>query len=629
MNAAADRIDFLPEDTALQFNQSPPSQVQKKVISGSGAQTIFFDDPLRPVIGIWFYQSSVDDATLRFYSDGTTYFQRVEEGWTKATFADSISISRVRMTLSDSHDPANVQIKYIYPTPYFASASINKTIFQAGDFMTISGVIAPKPGIASGEKVIIRFLDARGNIYDTQTNVQENGTFAFGLDLPSTLDTPGLYIVELQYLDDIREFPFSVDPPILIEPASVQFDLGSTGPDTHTLRISNHGATAIGAFRMLSSYDISPMISSTMGDLGSIPANSESNFTLTFANPSEAYFDSYDGYIFVTSSGVIISRINIHAESNVAAKADEETSLQGTIKSKNRNVQLELESLVTFNVEKEEWYFGQFAIKNVGAVPVNNLTLSISDTINDWVFFSDSEGPEYFGTLPGNSTEMVKLMAKLPSTIPNDRYFGEIAISAEGELEGNVRVVITKEYPTLESASASSTIAPAETLGLNSSLLRISNQPLAVVYYNIISEDVQDNVTQFAVIGNTTLTLNSTETITTNDTGNVTLTFTASGGVILEGQFTITTEDGLENAIVIMTEFLNRGNSPRIGIASFSTDSTGKLAPLDSLVAIVLDKEQPDGSIQVQFFEWKAGPLVDNNQTETAPNNQVDNTSSN
>ena len=170
-------------------------------------------------------------------------------------------------------------------------------------------------------------------------------------------------------------------------------------------------------------------------------------------------------------------------------------------------------------------------------------------------------------------------------------------------------------------APASALASNATSEGTNSSL-QISDHPLAVGHYSTVSENFANNMIQLSIAGNTTITLpNSTETITTNDTGNVTITFTESGGGILEGQVHLTTEDGLENATITVTEFFSSESAPGRGIASFSTDSTGRLAPLDSIVAVTLDEDQPDGSARVSFFEWHSGPLVENNQANTTLNN--------
>lgn len=132
---------------------------------------------------------------------------------------------------------------------------------------------------------------------------------------------------------------------------------------------------------------------------------------------------------------------------------------------------------------------------------------------------------------------------------------------------------------------------------------------------------------QISVVGNTTISLpNSSETITTNDTGNATITFTQSGGAILQAQVFLKSKDGLENATITATEFFDSESSPGRGVALFSTNSTGKLAPLDGIVAITLDEDQLDGSTQVSFFEWQTGSMqnnqanvTDNNQTATTP----------
>jgi plastocyanin len=165
-------------------------------------------------------------------------------------------------------------------------------------------------------------------------------------------------------------------------------------------------------------------------------------------------------------------------------------------------------------------------------------------------------------------------------------------------------------------ASNAVTAAPLEPAGQNDTSLEISDRPLAVGHYITASENSVNNTLQISVVGNTTITLpNSTETITTNDTGNVTITFTESGAGILEAQLLLTTADGLENATVTATEFFSSENAPGRGIASFSTDSTGRLAPLDGVIAATLDEDQPDGSARVSFFEWR----VDQPGNQTAP----------
>jgi hypothetical protein len=97
---------------------------------------------------------------------------------------------------------------------------------------------------------------------------------------------------------------------------------------------------------------------------------------------------------------------------------------------------------------------------------------------------------------------------------------------------------------------------------------------------------------------------NTTETITTRDIGEGILTFIPGGGV-LHGQVQLTTEDGSESAIGLFTEYITTESTTAISLARFITNSTGVLAPLNNMIAITLDQEQPDGSIIVRYFEWE------------------------
>jgi hypothetical protein len=72
---------------------------------------------------------------------------------------------------------------------------------------------------------------------------------------------------------------------------------------------------------------------------------------------------------------------------------------------------------------------------------------------------------------------------------------------------------------------------------------------------------------------------------------------------------------------VQFTEFLKSEVSKGIGIAYFSTNSTGMLARLNNMIAVFLDEEQPNGDSIVRFFQWKSGgggaPVGNNNSTTT------------
>lgn len=94
---------------------------------------------------------------------------------------------------------------------------------------------------------------------------------------------------------------------------------------------------------------------------------------------------------------------------------------------------------------------------------------------------------------------------------------------------------------------------------------------------------------------------NSTETIRTNDTGNALIRLTPTGD-IAQGQIHLRTEDGSENATVFFTEISQEGRG--IGVAYFSTNSTGKLAFLNNTVAVFQDELQPDGTTVITAWKW-------------------------
>ena len=108
---------------------------------------------------------------------------------------------------------------------------------------------------------------------------------------------------------------------------------------------------------------------------------------------------------------------------------------------------------------------------------------------------------------------------------------------------------------------------------------------------------------QISLVGNGTITLpNSTETITTKDTGNAVARLTSTGNIV-HGQIHISTEDGSENGTVFFTEIGQNGKG--VGVAYFTTNSTGKLAFLDNMVAVIEDELQPNGNTIITAWEWR------------------------
>ena len=108
---------------------------------------------------------------------------------------------------------------------------------------------------------------------------------------------------------------------------------------------------------------------------------------------------------------------------------------------------------------------------------------------------------------------------------------------------------------------------------------------------------------QISLVGNGTITLpNSTETVTTRDTGNAVARLTSTGNIV-HGQIRISTEDGSENGTVFFTEIGQNGKG--VGVAYFTTNSTGKLAFLDNMVAVIEDELQPNGNTLITAWEWR------------------------
>jgi hypothetical protein len=108
---------------------------------------------------------------------------------------------------------------------------------------------------------------------------------------------------------------------------------------------------------------------------------------------------------------------------------------------------------------------------------------------------------------------------------------------------------------------------------------------------------------QISLVGNGTITLpNSTETVTTKDTGNAVARLTSTGNIV-HGQIRISTEEGSENGTVFFTEIGQNGQG--VGVAYFTTNSTGKLAFLDNMVAVIEDELQPNGNTLITAWEWR------------------------
>jgi hypothetical protein len=167
--------------------------------------------------------------------------------------------------------------------------------------------------------------------------------------------------------------------------------------------------------------------------------------------------------------------------------------------------------------------------------------------------------------------------------------------------------VYAQTQPENMTATTSATNATTTTTAAPVNL-EFEDEPFAESRLREVSENVISETQQVQVVfeGSTTITAlpNTTETITTRDVGEGILTFIPGGG-IFHGQLQMNTEDGSESAIALYTEHFNEESPIAISLVQFITNSTGVLSPLNNMIAITLDQEQPDGSIIIRYFEWE------------------------
>jgi hypothetical protein len=139
----------------------------------------------------------------------------------------------------------------------------------------------------------------------------------------------------------------------------------------------------------------------------------------------------------------------------------------------------------------------------------------------------------------------------------------------------------------------------------DSNFVSLAEKPFLIEHGRTVAANpINQTHIQISLVGNGTITLpNSTETVKTKDTGDAIARLTPTGN-IAQGQIHISTEDGSENATVFFTEIGQ--NEKGIGVTYFTTNSTGKLAFLDNMVAVIQDEIQPNGDTLITAWEWRA-----------------------
>lgn len=154
---------------------------------------------------------------------------------------------------------------------------------------------------------------------------------------------------------------------------------------------------------------------------------------------------------------------------------------------------------------------------------------------------------------------------------------------------------------TTDATETNESISPSNN-GNNTIIL--AEKPFLVEHGKTVAANpINQTHIQISLVGNGTIMLpNSTETVKTKDTGNAIARLTPTGNIV-QGQIHISTGDGSENGTVFFTEIGQNGKG--IGVAYFSTNSTGKLAFLDNIVAVIQDEVQPNGDTMITAWEWR------------------------
>src|ERR671919_2568196 len=167
---------------------------------------------------------------------------------------------------------------------------------------------------------------------------------------------------------------------------------------------------------------------------------------------------------------------------------------------------------------------------------------------------------------------------------------------------------------TTQVISANASTIPTDAREMNENITSTNNnrynaiilaeRPFLIEHGSTVAANpINQTHIQISLAGNGTITLpNSTETVMTKDTGNAIARMTPTGN-IAHGQIHLSTEDRSENATVFFTEIGQ--NQKGVGVAYFTTNSTGKLAFLNNMVAVIQDEIQPNGDTLITAWEWR------------------------
>ncbi len=167
-------------------------------------------------------------------------------------------------------------------------------------------------------------------------------------------------------------------------------------------------------------------------------------------------------------------------------------------------------------------------------------------------------------------------------------------------------IIMTAASIMTNPGSATATMTATTASSPEAGIIQLSPEPVYREVHTPISR-TPVNQTHFEVpiSGNGTITLpNTTETISTTSTGS----YLSSLDGTAVGKEVITTEDGSESVTAKIYGVAQLEERRGIIIASFDTNSTGRLAPLDGMILAGQIEYPPEENITIiTLWEWESG----------------------
>jgi hypothetical protein len=167
-------------------------------------------------------------------------------------------------------------------------------------------------------------------------------------------------------------------------------------------------------------------------------------------------------------------------------------------------------------------------------------------------------------------------------------------------------IIMTAASIMTNPGSATATTTTTTTSSPEAGIIQLSPEPVYREVHTPISR-TPVNQTHFEVpiSGNGTITLpNTTETISTTSTGS----YLSSLDGTAVGKEVFTTEDGSESVTAKIYGVAQLEERRGIIIASFDTNSTGRLAPLDGMILAGQIEYPPEENITIiTLWEWESG----------------------